>query len=804
MKLENKMINLWATSVVRYRIMVLLISGAIFFVSAMGLKNLYFESSTDIWFLKSDPVLLAYNKLKDRFGSDDFLVVGIQAAQGQLDVLNPETMQVIGKITDFFEEHVAVNKVRSINKYEYIHFSDDMLNVDPAIPYSEDYSFSSSEWNRIRNILQNEEISHDLLFTKDLKNTIISARIVKQEEYTGPDNAKKDLAADFRLFLEKEGLNNSNAYSLYLSGSSIISESFFYYSTLDQSISYPLMMLFILIFLFLIFRTWMGMLLPFSIMSAASVVALGSVGYFGWSMNMLNIIIPTILTVIALGSSIHILMGFYDKRNSGMSSKDAATESVKIYFKPCFYASLTTMFGFMALTSSKLALVVEFGLQMAIGVIAAFLFSLVTLPAILSYSNAKGKKASRLAETGYIAKIIRHWPKKVLRRRKVILFSVAILVAPVLYLCSQVEVDTNFVRNFKEDAPVRQGLQYFDETYKGALSLEFMLDSGREEGVKEPRFLQRALEFQNYVTSLEGTGKSTSMTNYLMKINQVMHDDDPAHFQVPETRNMVGQYLLLYSSSGPDEDLTDLMTFYGRYMRISVFFEVAPSKITKQRVKEIESYIKENFSDLNIETSGRAVLFNNMDTYVLEGLTKSFSIAFFIIAICFFILFRSFKYGLMALIPNVTPILMAGAVMGLLHIYLDFATLMIAATTLGIAVDDTIHFMTRYVNARKDNASGEEAATLAIHQSGTAIISTTIILIIGFSMLMLSSFVPNFYMGFIGVVVIIFALIGDLIVLPAAITLGESKKNTVKNEDDNSVNNIFKNENDKTLVPDNQ
>lgn len=773
------MIKLWAKFVVKYRILVLLVSLAIVVGAGMGLKKLYFESSTDIWFLKSDPVLLDYNELKDKFGSDDYLVVGVESTKENGDLINQESLVAIRKITDFMEEHVAVNKVRSINKFEYIFYKDDMLNVETAIPYSEDYNFSEPELAAIRTTLKNETIAHNLMFTKDLNHSIISARVVKQEEYTGPDNAKKDLAADFRVFIEKEGLDKSDAYNLYYSGSAIISESFFYFSTMDQSISYPLMMLFILIFLFILFRTWMGTFLPFAVMMLASIVTMGVLGFSGWSVNMLNIIMPTILTVIALGSSIHVMMGFYKGKNEGLDSKIAAQKSVELYLKPCFFAFITTVFGFLALTTSKLALVVEFGAEMVVGVAAAFFFSLTTLPAILSYSRVDPSKTARLTKTGWVARCIHHWPSKVLALRPQILTAVAIILVPSIYFLTRVEVDTNFVRNFKEDAPVRQGLQYFDNNYKGALSLEFMLDSGTDEGVKEPAFQQRALEFQNYVTGLEGTGRANSILNYLMKINQVMHDDDPAYFKVPETRNMVGQYLLLYSSSGPDEDLTDLMTFDGRHMRVSVFFEVAPSKITKQRVAEIEKYIAANFSDLNIKISGRAVLFNNMDTYVLEGLSSSFSLALVIIALCFFILFRSFKYGLMSLIPNVLPIIIAGAIMGALGIYLDFATLIIAATTLGIAVDDTIHFMTRYVTERRNNQTHDVAVTLAIRQNGPAIVSTTVVLVIGFSMLMLSSFVPNIYMGFIGVAVIIFALIGDLIVLPAAIpSKGKLSKET--------------------------
>ncbi len=772
------MINQWAKNVIRYRVAVILISIAVSIAGGYGLKNLYFESSTDLWFLKDDPVLLDYKELKDQFGSDDYLVVGIEAKNG--DLINQQSLQAIKKISDFLEEHAAVNKVRSLSKFEYIYYNDGLLDVDPAIPESDDFIFSGAQIEKIKNILKNENIAHDLLFTKDLRNSIISARVVMPEEYTTGKNPKIDLATDFRNFIVAEGLDKNESFELHYSGSSIISEAFFFYSTIDQSISYPLMMTFILIFLYLIFRTAIGVALPFGIVVVSSILTLGVIGYSGWSMNMMNIIIPTILTVIGLGNSVHVLMGFYEYKTQGLESPAAAEASIKKYLRPCFYTYITTFFGFLALTSSKLALVVEFGLEMLVGLTFAFIFSLTTLPAILSYSRIKADKTAKVVRSGVISKIVYTWPAKIVTYRKIVLIATCLLVLPSVYFISKVEVDTNFVRNFKEDAPVRKGLEYFDQTYKGALSLEFMLDSKKPEGVKDPAFLQRALEFQEYVTSLEGTGKATSVVNYLMKINQVMHDDNPEYFRVPETRNMVGQYLLLYSSSGPDEDLTDLMNFSAQHMRISVLFAVAPSKITKQRVEQIEAYAATHFADLNIKTSGRAVLFNNMDNYVLDGLISSFFISLLLILISFFVLLRSIKYGLMAMIPNLLPILMAGAVMGIFNIYLDFATLMIAATTLGIAVDDTIHFMSSYVKFRRENSSHEESIVKTFRSNGPAIISTSTILIIGFGMLTVSSFVPNIFMGIIGAVVIAFALIAELILLPALIPSKNSMKEDIK------------------------
>ena len=289
--------------------------------------------------------------------------------------------------------------------------------------------------------------------------------------------------------------------------------------------------------------------------------------------------------------------------------------------------------------------------------------------------------------------------------------------------------------------------------------------------------MSRALEFQNYLVTLEGNGKVNSPVNYLMKINQVMNNNDTGFFKVPDTRDMVGQFLLLYSNSGPDEDLSDLITFNGQEMRMSVFFAVAPSVITKARIEAIEKHIAEHFSDLNISVTGRAVLFNNVDNYTLTGLASSFMFSLISILVCLFVVLRSFKYGWVALIPNVLPIIITGAVMAMLDIYLDFASMMVAATTLGIAVDDTIHVMDRFKRAKKANLDNRAAIALATRESGIALVSTTIILVVGFAMLIMSSFVPNIYMGILGCLTIGLAVLCDLIILPAVLMcIGEKQK----------------------------
>jgi hypothetical protein len=250
------MIKTLAVHIIAYRKTILFLSLLLILSSTAGFKNLYFESSTDIWFLEDDPVLVEYNHLKDRFENNEFIVVGLKASPHDQNVLNKATMQAIEKMTDFLEAHPAVTKVTSLSKYQYIHGEDDYLAVDDIVPEdSEDFELSQQEWSAMLAILQKEILALDILFTKDLKHTVITARVIEQEDYTGEDNAKIQLVNDFKDFLVKNDLNNQT-FKLFLSGSAAISESYFASSIADQSLIYPLMTVFILVFLFALFRTW--------------------------------------------------------------------------------------------------------------------------------------------------------------------------------------------------------------------------------------------------------------------------------------------------------------------------------------------------------------------------------------------------------------------------------------------------------------------------------------------------------------------------------------------------------------------
>ncbi len=731
---------------------------------------LYFDNSNEMWFLPKDPALVRFDLLKERFGDNEYLLVGLEAREQDQDLFNKETLEMIHKITEFMEDHEFVTKASSLSKYQYIHSADDTLATDDLIEDIEALDDNPETYRTMAKIMAGEDLVHGFLITKDLRHTLISARILHIKNSS--DHLVK-VVQETRNFIKDSGFEQQG-FKFRLMGNPLITEQFLSYTEKDNSTTLPLMLVLILVFMLISFRTIAGALLPFVVILGSILSVVGALGYLGFAFNVLNIGIITLLVAVGVGDAVHIITDFYQMRAKGDSPKEAAKAVIQILWIPCFNTTFTTSVGFMAISISNLRPLQEYGYLATIGVFMAFLISVTTLPALLSCVKGGNKTPKRLSESGYVAKLTAGLTPFNYKYRKPITIFSFILMGASLLVAAQLKVDANFVNYFKEDSPIRTDIVYFDKQYGGGISLELMLDSGREDGVKDLAFLKEALAFQDYLENLEAMGKANSILNYIRKMNQSLHNDDPAEYRIPEdkgeeTAGLVAQYLLLYENGSPEEDLTDLKTGDYRYMRLSIRVHNMSTAKLKVLIEKVMDHQRKNFPHLKVEETGNMILFNNMDTYIEQGLVRSFSLAIGIIILCFFVLMRSVKYGFLAMIPSVFPILFAGGVMHLMGITLDFGTMMIAAITFGIAVDDTIHMMSRYVKNRRAGHERKDAMHRALIESGRAIVFTSIILYCGFTVSILSSFVPNIYFGFFGGIIILVALLADLFILPAVI-----------------------------------
>lgn len=768
----QNLIQRWAKAVVEYRWLVIIFTFVFLGAAVYPMKNLYYDNSNELFFLKEDPNIRMFNKLLDRFGDSEYTLIGIEARENERDVFNEETLRVIHKMTDFLEDHEVVTKVSSLSKYQYNHSEDDTLATDNLIEDFEEWEATPEELQKIRSIMEKETMVHGFLITEDFQHTVIIART----EYIKGKNAHHvQLVNDLNTYLEQEKLVEKG-FNIHVTGQSLIAERFFTITKSDQAWMNPLISVIMIILLFLSFRTISGMMFPWIVIGAAITLVIGFMGLMGWGFNSVNTALPPILIILGIGDAVHLIVEFYHFRNEGFDPKAAAIKSVEALWLPCFYTSVTTAAGFVSLSVTKLVPIQELGLLGALGAIVTFIISVTFLPAIMSFLTSIPESTKRIVQDGWITRFTNSLTEFTFQNRKFLAILGGITLFVSVFSASQITVDTNFVNYFKEKMPLRQDIEYFDRTYYGGSNIDFMVDSGKEGGAKDPEFLQRVLKLEEFIESFEETGNVNSVIDYIQKLNQSMHNDDPSYFVLPDNRNLIAQYLFLYESTSPDEDLTDLKDTSERYLRLSVRIKNLPASKTEALLQKINAELTTNYADLNVESTGGLILLHAQNLYIMDGMVQSFGLALIIIAFCFFFLFRSFKYGVMALIPSITPILFTGGILAFLDISLDMGTMIVGAMTIGLAVDDSIHVMNRYLQAKREGKSVKESVHLAMTESGRAVIFTSLVLISGFSVMAFGSFIPFIYTGIFSGIIMFMALVGDLIFLPAVLFLVEKEE----------------------------
>ncbi len=759
----------FASAVLRFRFTVLFLSFLLFCGSLYYAQRVYFDNSNEMWFLEGDPALQDYRKLIRFFGDDEFLVLGFENAD-KSTLFQQKSLERIQKITEFLEAEEYVTKVQSLTKAEQIVGKEDTLSVEKLFPDGS-FKLSPEELKQIEKRATGDTLLQNLVITKDGRFSMIIART---EHIPETIDFKVELVQKLKHYLAE--LPGADDFRMYISGGPALDEAFMSFSSYDQQRLIPLVLLLIFVVLLFLFRRASGVFMPLVVIGGTVLLVFGFIGFKGENLNFLNAILPIIILAIGIADAVHILAAHRRFCAKGMPSEKAAEETICHLFAPCFYTSLTTCIGFMAFSGSPIAPVKEFGMQAAVGVGGAFLLSVTLLPVLLSFSKPGMTAVSGLSRTFFLPSLFSFitglQTKGIIITLAVFLF----LTFSSLSAMRLVHVDANAMKYFKADSDIRIASEYIDGKVQGAFNIELIIDAGKKGEVKNPEVLRQIEELQHFLEDDPRFGKVISIVDFIKQMNKVMHNDDPLYYRLPETRREVAQYLLLYSLSSPDEDLSDMIDFSERYTRLSVRVPVLPTSEYKKLTGAITTFLHNELPRLQANMTGILVLFNNIDSYVIDTQIRSFTIAFSLIFLMMIFIFRSFSFGVLSMIPNLFPVCIAGGVMGLFGINLEFGTAMVACIVIGIAVDDSIHYLMRYQQKYKEGYPVRQALSLALEEAGEPIVFTSVILFFGFAVLLFASFNPNLYMGLLVCVGIIFALLADIFLLSALLLLLHRKK----------------------------
>ncbi|MDD0853446.1 MMPL family transporter [Halobacteriovorax sp. GB3] len=731
------------------------------------LFQIEFDFGAKVWFRQSDPYIVSLNEFEKNFGNDESLVVALQT---ESNIFNPKTLQLLNDVTEKMWEIPSVIRVESLTNYHWTQAEGDDIMTEPFIPLDtlDDREILLSREKQARD----HDVISRMYVSKDFKSAIVYGRLA----YVPGEETDFNKVYEGALKALKEFENNEGV-KIHLLGQPSVSHHFQALSFGDIQQMVPILLLLILFYLLFCFRSFNGIFIPFCIIGASLSFTGGLIGLLGLKVNTLTFILPSVLIAISIADSVHILASFYKNRTEGMELEEACTMSLVKNIWPITLTSLSTAIGFFSLMNSEIVPVKDVGLLAGIGTICALFFSYFYAVPILYLTKDSARESvldKNLLSKDKIARYLRF----IYKIRYLVIGLSYLITCGAFYLALQNEVNSNPYDYFRDDDPITHSNQFVLSNFGGSGGPELIFDSSSLEGVKEPEFLKKIEAFQQWVESENYVNKAVSVVDILKEVNQSLNGGEEAHYKISDQKDVIAQELFLYTMSLPQGmDINNRIDLKNRLLRMSLIWDLQSSKESLEKVEVIEKKAKE--MDMKMEVTGKPVLFHRMNSYVVDTFFKSMGMALLFITVLLMIIFRSFSTGLLSLIPNFVPIIIGGGLLTILNKPIDVGCALVASVTLGIAVDDTIHFLSHYKDLKSRGMDCFSALVNVFYTTGFALIVTTVILVSGFGIFMFAHLVPNINFGILCALVLTIALVCDLVVLPALILAFTKEKDKI-------------------------
>lgn len=726
-------------------------------IITFGASKLTFTSDFRTYFGPDNPQLLAFENMERTFSKQENVFFYIRAKEG--DIFTNRGLALIETLTNKGWELPHSQRVTSLQNYQHTDVEEDELMIDYL--YEEAMDLDSSQLQRIKNITFDEPTMIHRLISEDGASTGVTVRTVLPEEMTREAsgevvNAARDLANTLRPEYPD--------FDIMIGGS--LASNVTMGEAIKQDIEnlLGLSYLIMIIAMVILLRTFSGMILTLMIISFSVLSTIGLFGWLGFTMTPPTGFVPTAILTIAVADTIHILITYYYELTHGRSKLEAIQEALRINFSPVFITSITTIIGVLCLNTSDSPPYQDMGNMIAAGVFFAWIYSITFLPAMLAIMPAPKGKAVNNEPTGMIA-----FADFVIKHYKPLFVAMLVLIVAV-----GVQVNRNIITErwhefFDETFEVRNTLEATNESLGGLHRIFFVLDSKEEGGINNPAFLQQADDFSKWLATQDKVTSVDSLTDIIKRLNKNLHENNQDWYQIPESRELSAQYLLLYELSLPlGLGLDDTINNARSAIRMSVAFSKADSIYILELEQKALEWLKTNAPAIHVnEGTGLDIVFANLTFRNIGSMMSGTSMALVLISFLLIFALRSFKIGMISLVPNIVPAVLAYGIWGMINGQIDTAISVVVCLSLGIVVDDTVHFLSKYLRARREKGySAEEAIRYAFSTVGTALIVTSTVLIGGFMVMQFSHFNPSNHMGMLLAITILVALLVDFLFLP--------------------------------------
>lgn len=752
--------------VIRFRWWIIALTLPIVLAAGSGGRFIEFSASYRNFFSDENPQLKAFDELQNTYSKNDNIQFIVAPKDGK--VFTRDTLAAIQWLTKEGWQTPYSRRVDSVTNFQHTSASGDDLVVrdlveDPA-------ALTDADLNRIAQIALNEPLLLNRVVSSRAHVTGVNVTVVLPEK-------KLDEVPEIMKFaraLAAQAEERFPQVDIRLSGMVPMNNAFAEYSQKDIQTLVPLMYLVIIVICWLALRSFSGTLATLLVILFSVMTAMGFMGWLGMKLTGPSSAAPTIILTLAIADSIHILSTMFNFMREGMSKNDAIVASMRINNTAVFLTSITTVIGFLSMNFSEVPPFRDLGNVVAIGVTAAWLYSILFLPAFMAVIKVRPKSAS--THTG---RAMEKLGNVVVAQRRKLFWGMAAVTVILVAGIPRNELNDDFVKYFDTSVAFRNDTDFMVANLTGVNQINYSLGAGESGGVSNPAYLNKLEEFANWYRGQPGVVHVSAISDIMKRLNKNMHGDDPAWYRVPDERELSAQYLLLYEMSLPfGLDLNDQINVDKSASRMLVTLGHATTKEILALEKHAGEWLQANAPAAMANTgTGPTVMFAYIGERNIRSMIGGNLLALVLVSAIIMIAIRSFKIGLISLIPNLIPIGMGFGLWGLFVGQVGLSLSVVTSLTFGIVVDDTIHFLTKYLHARRENKlSPEDAVRYAFRMVGTAMWTTSLILVAGFSVLILSAFELNDGMGRLSAITIAFALIADFFLLAPFLMKLEEKK----------------------------
>ncbi|EPO0020519.1 efflux RND transporter permease subunit [Vibrio vulnificus] len=741
----------------RFSFWTLIISLIAIVATAMGAKNLYFRGDYNIFFDGSNAQLQAFDEIQTTFAKTDNIALVLAPKSG--DVFDQRTLTQIQEMTEQAWQVPYSSRVDSLANYQHTEAVDDDLLVEDLLYQS--YPLTAERIAKVRTIAMSEPLLVNALVSE--KGDVAVINITMQMPGVDETAEVNEVVAYVEQMLSHYRAQYPDV-TIYKAGIIAMNHSFAMAAQNDSATLVPTMLLVILVFLTLMLRSFLSVLATLVVIIGAIVATLGIVGWAGMFLHVASVNVPTLIMTLAVADCVHVIASMRHFMRQGMPKAQAIHRSVTLNFVPIIITSVTTAIGFLMMNMSDSPVLRDFGNLSALGVMIACVLSVSLLPALLNllpvrFSAKQAAKSSDIMDK--LADLVVH-------RRNVLLPLSIVVIAGSAALIPYNKVNDESVKYFDTSSEFRQAADFMEQRISGMTTMSIAIKTHQSQGIASPEFLAVLGEFTHWLREQPETDHVASLSDIYKRLNKNMHGDDNAYYTLPAERELAAQYLLLYEMSLPfGLDLNNQVNVDKSSVKLQLTVKNLGSVELVALEERIYQWFASHAPQYQVVASSPSLMFAHIGETNMSSMLSTLPITLILISALMIFALRSWRLGMISLVPNIAPAVIGFGLWALISGEINLGLSVVVTLTLGIVVDDAVHFLAKYQHARKAGQNAEQAVRYAFHTVGRALWITTVVLVAGFSVLAMSQFRLNSDMGQLSAIVIFVALVIDFVLLPS-------------------------------------